>query len=654
MSLSVRRSRFVPAAVTIAAALVFSGLWAGASLAAANAPWATKAGDTAGDSGNAVSALADGSSIVTGYFNDSATFGSTTLTSAGGNDVFVAKLDTAGQYVWATRAGGAAANGDIGHAVSALADGSSIITGHFDGAATFGSIALTSAGGRDVFVAKLDSDGNFVWATQAGGSDWNIARAVSTLTDGSSIVTGQFQGIATFGSTTLTSAGGNDVFVAKLDAAGKFVWAKSAGGASTQIGYGISTLADGSSIITGSFYGNPMFGSITLTSSEERDVFVAKLDADGNYVWATSAGGTAWDIGNDISTLADGSTIVTGYFAGTSTFGSTTLTSAVGQDVFVAKLDADGNYVWVTQAGGASGDVGRAISTVADGSAFVTGYFEGTATFGSTTLTSAGDGDVFVAKLDADGNYVWATSAGGTSWDSGLGVSSLADGSAIVTGYFADTTTFGSTTLTSAGSSDAFFAKFVSASAPAPPAPAPGDNPAPAPGDDPAPAPGSDPAPAPAVPAPCGDPAPVTQPQPGAVLLPPAVPPNAGKALAKLKKKLATGNGNAKGLRLRLRLSGDADARPTKIQWRFKVLGADKTRAKGWASWRSVAVEPQAKKVRLDLLDAKKVRKSLTGATHNDAAVKVQVRAANGAGASKAASVRLKPPVALPTLPANG
>ena len=146
----------------------------------------------------------------------------------------------------------------------------------------------------------------------------------------------------------------------------------------------------------------------------------------------------------------------------------------------------------------------------------------------------------------------------------------------------------------------------------------------------------------------------MTQPQPGAVLLPPAVPPNVGKALAKLKKKLATGNGNAKSLRLRLRLSGEADARPTKVQWRFKVLAADKTRAKSWASWRSVAVGPQAKKVRLDLLDAKKVRKSLTGATRNDAAVKVQVRAANDAGTSKAASVRLKPPAAVPTLPANG
>ena len=173
------------------------------------------------------------------------------------------------------------------------------------------------------------------------------------------------------------------------------------------------------------------------------------------------------------------------------------------------------------------------------------------------------------------------------------------------------------------------------------------------PGNDPAPAPapGNDPAPAPAT---GSDPAPVTQPQPGTATLPPAAPEKVSKALAKLKKMLATGSGGVKAMRLKLRLPGDADARPTKIQWRFKVMGASKTRAKDWAGWRSVAVAPQAKKVRLDFLDAKKVRKSLTGSTHNDATVKVQVRTANDAGTSKATSVRLKPRAAVPTLPANG
>jgi hypothetical protein len=178
--------------------------------------------------------------------------------------------------------------------------------------------------------------------------------------------------------------------------------------------------------VTGSFQGTATFGSTTLTSAGSYDAFVAKIDASGTYLWATKAGGTATDEGSGISTLSDGSAIVTGSFSGTATFGSTTLTSAGSQDVFVAKIDAAGAYVWATQAGGVSTDQGRGVSTVSDGSAIVTGYFQGTATFGSTTLTSAGSSDVFVAKIDASGTYVWATKAGGTSWDEGLAISASA------------------------------------------------------------------------------------------------------------------------------------------------------------------------------------------------------------------------------------
>ena len=394
---------------------------------------------------------------MTGQFEGTATFGSTTLTSAGGSDAFIAKLDASGTYEWATQAGGTSS--DLGYGVSVLADGSSIVTGIFQDTATFGSTTLTSAGSNDVFVAKLDASGTYEWVKQAGGTRNDNARGVSVLADGSSIVTGYFQGTATFGSTTFTSAGGSDVFVAKLDADGVYQWATRAGGTSGDSGENIAVLADGSSIVTGYFQGTATFGSTTLTSAGNYDVFVAKIDASGTYEWATQAGGTGHDYGYGVSVLADGSSIVTGYFQGTATFGSTTLTSAGSKDVFVAKLDASGNYEWAKQAGGTSSDLGYGVSVLADGSSIVTGFFEGTATFGSTTFTSAGSNDVFVAKLDASGDYEWATQAGGMGSDNGHGVSVLADGSSIVTGYFQGTATFGSTTLTSAGSNDMFVAK---------------------------------------------------------------------------------------------------------------------------------------------------------------------------------------------------
>ena len=119
--------------------------------------------------------------------------------------------------------------------------------------------------------------------------------------------------------------------------------------------------------------------------------------------------------------------------------------------------------MWVTRAGGSSGDIGQGISALPDGSSTVTGYFQGTATFGSTTLTSAGSQDVFVAKMDPSGAWVWATPAGGALADNGFGISTLPDGSSTVTGPFRGTATFGPTTLTNVGSVDVFVAKFLDA-----------------------------------------------------------------------------------------------------------------------------------------------------------------------------------------------
>ena len=127
------------------------------------------------------------------------------------------------------------------------------------------------------------------------------------------------------------------------------------------------------------------------------------------------------------------------------------------------------SYAWATKAGGAGYDAAYAVSALADGSSIITGIFNDTATFGATSpLTSAGLADTFTAKVNADGTYAWATKAGGTSDDSARGVSALADGSSIITGQFAGTATFGTTSpLTSAGSNDTFTARIADA----PPAP---------------------------------------------------------------------------------------------------------------------------------------------------------------------------------------
>ena len=446
------------------------GVGASPAVAAPSIPWATQsvALNSASEADTeAISTLADGSAIVTGLFEGTVAFGSTSLTSAGGKDIYVAKVDASGSYVWAIRAGSTGTDG--GYGVSTLVDGSAIVTGQFKDTVVFGSTSLTSAGNADVFVAKIDASGAWVWATKAGGSSTDKAWYVSTLADGSAIITGYYSGTIVFGTSLplVSVSGRDDIFVAKISASGVFVWGTSAGGAASRDeGIGVSALSDGSAIVVGTFKGPATFGDTVLTGTGDSDAFVAKIDAAGSFAWATQAGGTSTDQAFRVSTLADGSAIFEGYFKDTATFGATTLTSAGGQDYFVAKVTAAGAFVWATRAGGSGddGDESWGVSALVDGSAIVTGSFAVTADFGATSLTSAGSLDVFIAKVDGSGAFLWAIRAGGSAMDRGWDVGTLPDGSALAVGPFAGTAVFGSTTLSSVDF-DAYVAKVVSPSA---------------------------------------------------------------------------------------------------------------------------------------------------------------------------------------------
>jgi hypothetical protein len=358
--------------------------------------FAARAGGPEDVLANEVAVLADGSAIVAGSFRGTATFGSTALTSAGESDAFVAKVARDGTWAWATRAGGP--EDDSATAVVALADGGALITGSFRGTATFGTTDLTSAGDLDAYVAKIAPDGTWTWATRAGGNGEAAALSVAAFADGSAIVTGFFEGAATFGDIDLTSAGGLETFVAKIDADGAWAWATNIGGTS-RAGSSVATLADGSAIIAGFNQGTATFGGIVLPGDALFSPYVARIGPDGTWAWATRAGGTEDAFSNSISALADGSAIVAGSFRGTAAFGGIDLTSAGDADAFVATIDPDGTWARATRAGGPNDDLVTGIATRDDGAAVVTGWFTGTATFGATDLTSAGGIDVFVARI---------------------------------------------------------------------------------------------------------------------------------------------------------------------------------------------------------------------------------------------------------------
>ena len=261
---------------------------------------------------------------------------------------------------------------------------------------------------------------DLVWAERAGGTSADFGFGIAVDGAGNSYVTGEFQGSATFGpgetnETTLTSPGSFDIFVAKYDASGDLVWAKRAGGTSNDQGRGIAVDGSGNSFVTGSFQDPATFGpgetnETTLTSAGGSDIFVAKYDASGDLVWAKRAGGTSFESGRGIAVDGSGTSYVTGFFDVSATFGPgrptrPPLASAGSVDIYVAKYDASGDLVWAKRAGGPDpfGDSGRGIAVDGSGNSYVTGFFYGLATFGpgetnETTLTSAGSADIFVAK----------------------------------------------------------------------------------------------------------------------------------------------------------------------------------------------------------------------------------------------------------------
>ncbi len=408
--------------------------------------WAVKAGSSENDEGYAIALDSLGNQYITGEFSWIIGFGTTMLTSAGDNDIIVAKLDSSGNWLWAVRAGGT--SGDSGSGVSVDEFGCVIVTGHYNGNADFGPFMLASNGITSFFVAKLDSAGNWLWAVRADG----ISEDIAVDSAGSALLTGYFFHSASIGPFTLTANESIEIFVAKIDSSGNWLWAVRAGGPYIDMGLSITLDCSGNSWITGFFYYSADFGPYSITSIGERNLFIAKLDSGGNWLWVIRAGGES----SAISLDCFGNAYLTGYLVGSADFGPYTLTSTGSHAIFVAKLDSDGNWLWAVRDGETSGGYSLSISTDSMGNPHLTGYFLGSNAFGPITLTSNGGPDIFVASLDSAGNWLWAQSAGGISNDVAYSIDIDSAGNSYLTGCFAGSAAFGPYTITSSGDWDVF------------------------------------------------------------------------------------------------------------------------------------------------------------------------------------------------------
>jgi hypothetical protein len=376
--------------------------------------------------GGGVSSLAVvGTSVyATGYFSDAALFGTTTLTSAGDYDVFVVKLLDAGTsntVAWVRQAGGA--GDDRSEAIAAT--GSAVyVVGQFARTATFGTTVLTAGTARNGFITKLTDGGNtaaFGWSQQVASAGPTSASGLAVA--GSALyITGRFEQATTIGTSALSTAGGALAYIAKLQdasATSSVAWVLTPSSATTSMYAGGVAVSGSNVYVSGDFTGTVAFGTQTLTTAGNRDVFVSKLTDSGSagtFVWTQSAGGTADDLAPSL-VVAGTSLYVAGTFVSSAaSFGTTTLTSAGRADIFVARLIDSGSsatFAWAQRAGGPGNDSGYEIALSAD-KPVVVGSFNATASFGTQAITNAAlySENAYLAVL---GTSVLATSAGATA-----------------------------------------------------------------------------------------------------------------------------------------------------------------------------------------------------------------------------------------------
>ena len=365
-----------------------------------------------------------GNSYVTGYFQQGVTFGNTTLAvppTSGDAEVFVAKLDAAGQFVWAVRGNGGDA---YGHGIALDAAGNVYVTGAFSNAScAFGATVLTNAAapgrGAEVFVAKLSPSGAWLWAVRAGGAGADSGNGLAVDAGGNLYLSGTFtSALLQVGGTSLPHTvplvqGSPDVFVAKLNSSGAWQWAVAAGGTGADVAGDIAADAAGNVCLTGYFLGpGAAFGPTVLANPGGGGaVFVAKLNAAGTWAWAVRGGGGArYDAGAGVAFDNAGNVAVCGTMENQpAVFGAISLANTGRLSGFVAKLTPAGAWLWAVPGSG-GGDVRfRSVAADAQGAVYLSGNFEGTAQLGSTTLRSTpplGAGfptDCLVAKLTAGG-----------------------------------------------------------------------------------------------------------------------------------------------------------------------------------------------------------------------------------------------------------
>lgn len=394
-----------------------------------------------------------GNVLVAGTFTNGMTIGNASLQSAGGLDAFLLKVDAMGNLLSLQRFGGMGDQYLRGVAVDG--DGNVYLTGYFGGTMAIGATTLTTQNQNDIalFVARLDAQGNTLWAQDlgtAGNGDEQYATGAAVVGVGDVVITGSFLNSIFFDSTTLTSAGSADIFLARLDKNGAHQWIRRWGNGALQ--RGVRVAAGNHVFVTGDAEGSFDIGGTTINGGDDADVLALQHDTAGTTVgWVRSFGDPLdlYDqLGYDIALDPAGNVLLSGKYQGDVSFGGAGL--GVGTaGAFVAKLSEDGVHQWSKAFAGLF-TTGRGVAADSAGNVLVTGEFVGPTDFGGGAIASNG-ADLFVVKLAPDGSHLWSRKFGDVQGQIGVAVAADPTDHAIVAGHFTGQLDFGVVTLSANG-----------------------------------------------------------------------------------------------------------------------------------------------------------------------------------------------------------
>ena len=364
--------------------------------------------------GNDITTDSSGNIFITGFFGGNVSFGNSQLTSTTDSngddttDIFVAKMSSSGNWLWAESAGGSY-DGDSGDGIVSDGNDGAYVVGAFNISGSWGVNSYGTNGYGDAFVAHISSSGTWDWVLTGGGPGGDSADSVAVDSAGDLRVVGTFEGGGTqgvqFGSSSFNAVGSPDIFVSKISSSGSWVWAKSAGAPSgmTLPWGGIST-AGTDSYVGGLFSGTANFGSHSVSSSAQSyNLFIAKIDGSGTWQWAKASSGVGLHYISSIDANSNGIAVAGGYNSATSssssstiTLGSDTLTGTY-TEIFAGVIDSSGSWLWA-KGGGSAGDDGYynygspGVGWTSSGDVVATGHIcQGlstcTATFGSSQVS---------------------------------------------------------------------------------------------------------------------------------------------------------------------------------------------------------------------------------------------------------------------------